>query len=71
MKKEEKTMKRFLILVQHEVIMYGEDEKAATSSLLNSSFMKNRTNPKCVFIQELPMNEKRIVFEDYRRAPGA
>jgi hypothetical protein len=62
-----------MILVQHEVIVYGENEKAATSSLLRSEFMKNRTNLKCVFIQELPMpnEEKSIVFEDWRKAPGA
>jgi hypothetical protein len=66
-------MKRYLILVQHEVIVYGEDEQAAQRSLLNNKFMKERTNPKCVFVQELPMpdQEKNVVFEDWRKAPGA
>lgn len=64
-------MKRYMVIVQHEVVVYGEDEKAAKSSL--SRIMSNRTNLQCVFIQELPMpnDEKISVIEDYRRAPGA
>ena len=46
--------KRYLLLVQHEVIMYGEDEKAAQSSLFHSQFARDRTNLKCVYIQEIP-----------------
>lgn len=62
-----------MILVQHEVIIYEENEKAATSSLLRSEFMKGRTNVKCVFVQELsmPIEEKIPIIEDYRKAPGA
>ena len=66
-------MKRYMILVQHEVIVYGESEQAAERSLLSNKFMKERTNPKCVFIQEIPMpdQKKHVVFEDWRKAPGA
>ena len=62
--------KRFLILVQHEVIMYGEDEKAATRSLLHSKFMRERTNVKCVYVQELPLHDKQEAIIDCRTAPG-
>ena len=62
--------KRFLILVQHEVIMYGEDEKAATRSLLHSKFMRERTNVKCVYVQELPLHDKQETIIDCRTAPG-
>ena len=53
--------------------MYGEDEKAAKSSLLRSAFAKDRTNLQCVYIQELPLpkDEKNVVFENWRKAPGA
>ncbi|VVB55211.1 Uncharacterised protein [uncultured archaeon] len=62
-----------MILIQHEVIVYGEDEKAAKSSLLRSAFAKDRTNLQCVYIQELPLpkDEKNVVFENWRKAPGA
>jgi hypothetical protein len=64
--------KRFMMIVQHEVTVYGEDEKAATRSLLRTPFAKERTNLHIVFIQEIPMpiDEKITVFEDYRKAPG-
>ena len=64
-------MKRYMMLVQHEVIIYGEDEQAAQRSLLR--VMGNRTNLKCVYITELPMpnDTKSKVFEDCRKAPGA
>jgi len=68
---ENRPMKRYLILVQHEVIMYGEDEKAATSSLLHSKFMRDRTNIKCVYVQELPLHDKQEPIIDVRTAPGS
>jgi hypothetical protein len=63
-------MKRYLILVQHEVIMYGEDKKAAECSLLHSQFFRDRTNLKCVYIQELPLHDKQEPTIDERKAPG-
>jgi hypothetical protein len=64
-------MKRYLILVQHEVIMYGEDEKAAERSLLHNKFFSDRTNLKCVYIQELPLHDKQEPITDERKAPGS
>ena len=69
-KVENRPIKRYLILVQHEVIMYGEDEKAATSSLLHNKFMRDRTNLKCVYVQELPLHDKQEPIIDERKAPG-
>jgi len=53
------------------VIMYGEDEKAATSSLLHNKFMRDRTNLKCVYVQELPLHDKQEPIIDVRTAPGS
>jgi len=66
-------MKRYQITVQHEVIVYAENERAAKGSLLHNTFLKNRTNVECVSITELPMpgNEKSEGFIDVRKAPGA
>jgi hypothetical protein len=63
--------KRYLLLVQHEVIIYGEDEKAAQSSLFRSLFAKDRTNLKVVYIQEIPLHDKQEPIIDERRAPGS
>jgi len=62
-----------MILVQHEVIIYAEDEKAAERSLLRSEFMKNRVNLHCTYISEIPMpgDEKTGSVIDERKAPGA
>jgi len=66
-------MKRYEIIIQHEIIIYAEDEEAAKSSLSHNSFLRDRTNLKCVSITEIPMpeTEKTTFFEDYRKAPGA
>ena len=66
-------MKRYMILVQHEVVIYAENEKSAKANLMRN--MANRTNPQCVFIQEIPLpkDEKIDVHEYYdnRKTPGA
>jgi hypothetical protein len=64
-------IKRYLILVQHEVIVYAEDDKAAERSLLRNPFTKDRTNLKCVYIQELPLHDKQEPIIDERKAPGS
>ncbi len=64
-------MKRYLILVQHEVIVYGEDEKAAERSLSRSEFFRNRVNVKCAYITELPLHDKQEPIIDERKAPGS
>ena len=66
-------MKRYQIIVQHEVIVYGENERAAKSSLLHNAFLKDRTNVRCVSVTEIPMpgSEKSEGFIDVRKAPGA
>lgn len=66
-----KQQKRYRIIVSHEVIMYGENEKAVRNSLFAHEFLKNRTNLQCIFIEEIPLHEKHEVIEDYRKAPGA
>jgi hypothetical protein len=62
--------KRFMMVIQHEIIVYGENEKAAESSLLRTPYAKKRTNLHVVFIQEIPLHEKTEIIEDYRKAPG-
>ena len=44
--------------------------KAATRSLLHSKFMRERTNVKCVYVQELPLHDKQEPIIDCRTAPG-
>lgn len=63
--------KRWLIIVQHEVIIYGEDERAAERSLSHSEFFKDRVNLKCVYISELPLHDKQEPIIDIRKAPGS
>jgi hypothetical protein len=66
-------MKRYIVLIQHEVIIYGENEKAALSSLFSNPFLKQRSNLQCVSITETPMPEDEVprVVTDKRKAPGA
>lgn len=66
-------MKRYLVIVQHEVIIYAEDEKGVERNIQHNEFLKNRSNLRCTYITEIPMPEKEKipVFEDYRKAPGA
>ena len=63
-------MKRYLIIVQHEVTVYAENENQAEKTVRNSEFMKGRTNLRCVYITEIimPEQEKTVFFEDWRRA---
>lgn len=64
-------MKRYVIIVQHEVVVYAKDKKAAEGSLLNNPFLKDRTNVRCVSITEIPLYEKTESVIDERKAPGA
>lgn len=66
-------MKRYMMLIQHEVIVYAENERAAKSSLFSNEFLRNRTNLQCTYITEIPMpeNEKPKTITDERKAPGA
>jgi len=66
-------MKRYLVIVQHEITVYANDEKGAERVIQRNEFLKGRTNLKVTYITEIPIpdNEKIVVFEDYRRAPGA
>jgi hypothetical protein len=66
-------MKRYEIIIQHEIIIYAEDEEAARGSLSHNSFLRDRTNMKCVSITEIlmPEAERAVFFEDNRKAPGA
>jgi hypothetical protein len=65
-------MKRYQIVIQHEVIMYAESAKQAQENLLETPFVKARTNPKCVSVTEIPLpeNEQQAPLIDERRAPG-
>ncbi len=63
--------RRFMLIIQHEVIMYGEDEKKARANFLRTPFAKERTNLHITYAQEITNEERVTVFEDYRRAPGA
>lgn len=66
-------MKRYKIVIQHEVIMYAETEQEAERNCLATSFMKGRTNPRCVYVTEIPLpeNEPQTLVIDERRAPGS
>jgi len=66
-------MKRYKIVVQHEVVIYAESEKEAEQNLLATHFMKSRTNPRCVYVTEIPLpeHEKQVAIIDERRAPGS
>ncbi|HEX6826554.1 MAG TPA: hypothetical protein VF077_09600 [Nitrospiraceae bacterium] len=66
-------MKRYKILVQHELIMYAESEQDAEKKLLATPFMKARTNPQCMKTTEipLPIDEPMIPIIDGRTAPGS
>lgn len=67
----EPTQRRWLIIVQHEVVMYGEDKEAAQRSLSRSEFFKDRVNLQCVYIAEIPLHEKQEPIIDQRKAPGS
>ena len=66
-------MKRYRMIVSHEVIIYAEDEKAARRSLFHN--MKERTNVQCISIDEIPMPDKEKIgttehyYIDNRKAP--
>jgi hypothetical protein len=62
-----------MLLIQHEVIIYAEDEKAAKRSLLSNTFMKGRTNLQCTYITEIPLPEHEDARNviDERKAPGS
>jgi len=65
-------MKRYQIVIQHEVIMYAESAKQAQENLLETPFVKARTNPKCVSVTQIPLpaDEPQTPLIDERRAPG-
>lgn len=62
-----------MLLVQHEVVIYAEDEKAAKRSLLSNHFLRNRTNLQCTYIAEIPLPEHEDTRSiiDERKAPGS
>lgn len=64
--------RRYKIVVQHEVIMYAENKEQAQHNLLESPFMKARTNPVCVSVTQIPLpeDETHAPLIDERRAPG-
>lgn len=66
-------MKRYKILVQHELIVYANSPEEAEKALLAHPFMKSRTNPQCVTTHEVPLPENEIQSPiiDERRAPGS
>ena len=66
-------MKRYQIIVSHEVIVYAEDERAAEQTVLNDKILKERTNLRCIYTTEIPMPEKEPSREiiDVRKAPGS
>ncbi len=65
-------MNRYQILIQHEVIIYAESAEQAQKNLLETPFVKARTNPKCVSVTQipLPLDEPQSPLIDERRAPG-
>lgn len=65
-------MKRYKIVVRHELIVYADSEEEAEKAILASDFMKSRTNPHCLSVAEIPMpeNEPQVPIIDERRAPG-
>jgi hypothetical protein len=65
-------MKRYQIVIQHEVIMYAESAQQAQDNLLETPFVKARTNPQCISVTEIPMpeSEQQAPLIDERRAPG-
>lgn len=65
------TMKRFAVTVQHEVIMYAEDEDTAKKKVLANPDMKLRHKLECVSAVELPATEETTKVIDERKAPGA
>lgn len=67
------TLKRFQIVIQHEVIIYEEDAEKARNRLLTNPDMKLRTNLQCVSVTEIPLPENEPAREvlDKRTAPGS
>ena len=65
--------RRYMIVVQHEVIIYAETVKQAEHNLLESPFIKARSNPKCVSVTQIPLpeDEPQNPLIDERRAPGS
>lgn len=63
--------KRYAIVVQHEVIMYAEDEDSAKNKVLNNPDMRLRHKLECVSVTEIPMHDEQTAIIDERRAPGA
>jgi hypothetical protein len=66
-------MKRYQLVIQHEVIIYEEDEENARAALLRNPDMRLRTNLQCVSVTEIPMpeNEPPRSIIDERKAPGS
>jgi len=66
-------MKRYKIVIQHEVIIYEEDDEKAKAALLRNPEMRLRTNLQCISVTEIPLPEHeppRPIIDD-RRAPGS
>ena len=66
---EKVALKRYAIIVQHEVIVYSYDEEMAKNTALRAYAAK----PKCIHIKELPPVEVEAIGNpviDHRTAPG-
>jgi hypothetical protein len=66
-------MKRYKIVIQHEVIIYEENDELARNRLLNNPDMKLRTNLQCISVTEIPLPEHEPARQilDKRTAPGS
>jgi hypothetical protein len=51
-------MKRYLVIVQHEVTVYGNSKKEAEQNVRNSEFLRNRVNLVCTYISEMALPDK-------------
>ena len=66
-------MKRYQVTIQHEVIIYSEDEQRAVNALERNPEMKLRHNLQVIGIKEIPLpeHEPSQPIIDERTAPGS
>lgn len=66
-------MKRYAVTIQHEVIIYGEDEQGVANTLAQNPDMKLRYKLQVISVKEIPLpeNEPSQPIIDERRAPGS
>jgi hypothetical protein len=61
------TVKRYAVMIQHEVIIYAPTEEAAKATAA-----RNHYKVTCVAVRELKsLTEERSVLVDNRKAPGS